>query len=227
MGGKGWAMFRLIPVLSPDSLAELRQIAASAEFVDGRLTNPHSGVKNNLQLQAGAAYERSGEILRAALLESEEFRNFAFPKAIAPPMLTRYTAGMNYGAHADAALMFLPRGVIRADLSCTIFLSDPETYDGGALRITLGAAEFAFKAEAGVAIVYPSTTLHEVDPVTRGERLVGLTFIQSRIADPERRTLLFELNEVAALEGLNMEPANRTRLQAVQSNLMRRWVDAP
>jgi PKHD-type hydroxylase len=220
-------MFRLIPVLSSSVVAELCQIAASAQFADGRMTNPHSTVKNNLQLQDGPAHERSGEILRSALLESEEFRNFAFPKAVAPPMLTRYTAGMSYGAHADAALMFLPRGVIRSDLSCTIFLSDPESYEGGALRIMIGDAAFSFKPEAGTAIIYPSTTLHEVEPVTSGERLVGLTFIQSRIADPEQRHLMFELNEVAALEGLNMEQPNRTRLQAVQNNLMRRWTDAP
>ena len=220
-------MFRLIPLLSPDAIAELREIASASEFVDGRITNPHSTVKNNLQLHDPAAHERSAEILRVALLASEEFRNFAFPKAIAPPTLTRYEPGMHYGAHADTALMFLPKGVIRADLSCTIFLSEPGSYDGGALRVTMGAGEMAFKGEAGTAIVYPSTTLHQVDPVTRGERLVGLTFIQSRIADPERRNLLFELNEVSALEGLKMEHENYTRLQAVQSNLMRRWCDTP
>ena len=220
-------MFRLIPVLPPQTIAQLREIAASAQFVDGRITNPHSAVKNNTQLHDPAVYDQSAEILRGALLASEEFRNFAFPKAIAPPMLTRYQPGMNYGAHADAALMHLPRGVIRADLSCTIFLSDPETYDGGSLRISIGAAQFAFKEAAGVAVIYPSITLHEVEPVTRGERLVGLTFIQSRIADPLKRDLMFELNEIAALEGLDMAPENYTRLQAVQSNLMRRWSDAP
>lgn len=220
-------MFRLIPVLSADAVAELRALAASAPFVDGRISNPHSTVKNNLQLHDSAAYERSSEILRAALLASEEFRNFAFPKAIAPPMLTKYQPQMNYGAHADAALMFLPKGVIRADLSCTVFLSDPATYEGGALRITLGDGKLAFKGEPGTAIVYPSTTLHEVEPVTSGERLVGLTFIQSRIGDPGKRALLYELNEVAALEGLTMRPENYTRLQAVQSNLLRRWSDAP
>jgi PKHD-type hydroxylase len=220
-------MFRLIPILSADAIAELRAIAATAQFVDGRITNPHSTVKNNLQLHDPATNERSAEILRVALLGSDEFRNCAFPKAIAPPMLTRYTAGMSYGLHTDTALMYLPRGVIRADLSCTIFLNDPNSYDGGALRITLGSATLSFKGEAGTAIVYPSTTLHEVEAVTAGERLVGLTFIQSRIADAAKRDLLFELNEVAALEGLNMSHENYTRLQAVQANLLRRWSDAP
>jgi PKHD-type hydroxylase len=218
-------MFRLIPVLSTDQIAELRAIAAAANFVDGRISNPHSTVKNNLQLHDPATGQQTADILRAALLASEEFRNVAFPKAIAPPMLTRYAPGMAYGLHTDVALMHLPLGVIRADLSCTIFLSDPADYDGGALCITLGNARVAFKPAAGVAIVYPSTTLHEVEPVTRGERLVGLTFIQSRIADTAKRDLMFELNEVAALEGLAMAPENYVRLQAVQANLMRRWVD--
>ncbi len=218
-------MFRLIPVLSADQLAELRAIAAAATFVDGRITNPHSTVKNNLQLHDPATHERSAVVLRGALLASEAFRNIAFPKSIAPPMLTRYTAGMAYGAHADAALMFLPNGVIRADISCTIFLNDPAAYEGGALRVGLGSAQVAFKGEAGTALLYPSTTLHEVEPVTSGERLVGLTFIQSRVADAGKRDLLYELNEIAALEGLSMRAENYTRLQAVQSNLMRHWCD--
>jgi PKHD-type hydroxylase len=220
-------MFKLIPVLSADAVTELRALAASAPFVDGRITNPHSTVKNNLQLHDSAAYARSSDVLRAALLASDEFRNFAFPKAIAPPMLTRYEPGMHYGAHVDAALMYLPKGAIRADLSCTIFLSDPASYDGGALRISLGHGTLAFKGDPGTAIVYPSTTLHQVEPVTRGERLVGLTFIQSQIADAARRDLLYELNEVAALEGLSMRTENYTRLQAVQFNLLRQWSDAP
>lgn len=220
-------MFRLIPVLSADAVAELREIAAAAQFVDGRITNPHSTVKNNLQLHDADIAKRSADILRGALLASEEFRNLTFPKAIAPPMLTRYAAGMNYGLHTDTALMHLPLGTIRADLSCTIFLSDPAGYDGGALRIALGAGQVAFKEAAGTAIVYPSTTLHEVEPVTHGERLVGLTFIQSRVADPHRRELLYELNEVAALEGLGMAPENFRRIQGVQANLMRLWTDAP
>ena len=218
-------MFRLIPVLSAEQISELRAIAAAATFADGRISNPHSTVKNNLQLHDPATHERSAAILRAALLASEDFRNIAFPKAIAPPMLTRYTPGMAYGAHADAALMYLPNGVIRADISCTIFLSDPSTYGGGALRISLGSGQMAFKGDPGTVILYPSTTLHEVEPVTSGERLVGLTFIQSRISDPGKRDLLYELNEVAALEGLTIKPENYTRLQAVQHNLLRRWTD--
>lgn len=220
-------MFHLIRILADDQIAELRAIAASAEFVDGRISNPHSTVKHNTQLHAGDAHDRSSEILRSALLASEQFRNAAIPKAVAPPILTRYNPGHAYGAHADTALMYLPRGVLRADLSCTIFLSDPASYEGGALRVHLGDGGMAFKAEAGFAIVYPSTTLHEVEPVSSGERLVGLTFIQSRIADPAQRALIYDLGEVEALEGLSMAPENRARLAMVRENLTRRWSDGP
>jgi PKHD-type hydroxylase len=221
-------MFRLIEdVLAPAAVAELGRIAASAPFVDGRVSNPHSKVKNNLQLHEQAPADRAATLLAHGLLGNPEFFAFAFPKAIAPPILTRYEPGMRYGLHPDAALMQLPTGPLRSDLSCTIFLSDPATYKGGALRIMLGSGELRFKGPPGSAIVYPSNTLHEVEPVSEGQRLVGLTFIQSRIADPARRDIMYELNEVAALEGNGMHPDNFTRLQAVQYNLMRQWVDAP
>ena len=220
-------MFCVTQVLSPQDIEQLHKIAAAAQFVDGRISNPHSTVKNNLQLHEPQTHEQSADILRRALLANDQFRSFSQPKAIAPPMLTRYSSGMYYGVHADTALMHLPKGTIRADLSCTVFLSDPAQYEGGALRIQIGSAEIAFKEPAGTAVIYPSTTLHEVEPVTRGERLVGLTFIQSFVADCAQRELLFELGEVAALEGLNMAHANFTRLQAVQHNLLRRWSDAP
>jgi len=112
---------------------------------------------------------------------------------------------------------------LRSDLSCTIFLNDPAQYEGGALRIVLGNAELRFKGALGSAIVYPSSTLHEVEKVESGERIVGLTFIESQIADTSKRNLLYELNEVAALEGNRMSYENFTRLQSVQQNLMRRW----
>jgi PKHD-type hydroxylase len=220
-------MFRLIPLLSPDQIAELRAIAESHQFVDGRITNPHSKVKNNLQLHHGEAQARVAEVIRTALLANEDFRHSVYPKAIAPAMLSRYDPGMNYGLHADTPLMQLPRGLIRADVSCTVFLNDPDSYDGGALRIQLGSGSMTFKEPAGTAIVYPSTTLHEVEPVTRGNRLVALTFIQSFVSDPQKRDMLYELHEVTALEGLKMDFHNFTRLQAVLSNLLRRWSEGP
>lgn len=214
-------------MLSAGEVAELREIAAKANFVDGRISNPHSKVKQNLQLHDEAAYQRSSQILTEALYGQEEFQNFAFPVAMLPPMMTRYTPDMRYGAHADAAFLQLGNVALRSDLSATIFLSEPAGYEGGALRIRLGTREIRFKGETGTAIVYPSDMLHEVEQVTSGERLVAITFIQSRIADRFHRETLYELNEIAALEGLNMAPENYARLQLVQANLLRHWGDRP
>ena len=220
-------MFKEIELLSASQLTELRQIAASANFVDGRISNPHSKVKQNLQLHDEKAYQRSSQLLMQALYSHEDFRNFTFPVAMLPPLMTRYTPNMRYGAHADAAFLQLGNMTVRSDLSCTIFLGDPSAYEGGALRIQLGTRDIRFKGEAGTAIVYPSDMLHEVEPVTKGERFVAITFIHSRIADNFRRELLYELNEVAALEGLRMHPDNFTRLQLIQANLLRHWADKP
>jgi PKHD-type hydroxylase len=220
-------MYRVLQILTDAEVAECRRIATSAPFIDGKISNPHNTAKQNEQLHDPQAYQKSSEILKAALARSPEFIEFAFPVALAPPMMTRYKPGMKYGAHADAAFIQLPKATIRSDLSCTIFLNDPKDYDGGELRIQLGDAELTFKLKPGEAIVYPSDSLHQVVPVTKGERLVAITFIQSRIQDPFRRNMLFELNEVAALEGLKMSPENFSRLQLVQQNLLRYWGDMP
>ena len=220
-------MYRILPILTEAEVAECRRIAAAATFVDGRISNPHNLAKQNEQLHDAAPYQQSSEILRQALVRSEEFRNFSFAYALAPPMMTRYKPGMKYGAHADAAFLPLPQGTIRSDLSCTIFLNEPKEYEGGELRISLGDADLSFKLKPGEAVLYPSDTLHQVVPVTKGERLVAITFIQSRIQDPFRRNMLYELNEVAALEGLKMDPENFNRLQVVRENLMRHWADMP
>jgi PKHD-type hydroxylase len=221
-------MFKEIPdLLSGAQIAELTRIAAGARFVDGRISNPHSTVKNNLQLHDEAAYQASSQLLLQAMFAHEDFRNFAFPVAILPPLLTRYTSDMRYGAHADAAFLQHGPHPLRSDLSATIFLSDPAAYEGGALTIQLGTRSLSFKGQPGSAIVYPSDKLHEVERVTKGERFVAITFIQSRIADPWKRELLYELNEIAALEGLGMAPDNYARMQLVQANLLRRWGDKP
>ena len=216
-------MFKLVQLLDDAQVRALRDIAAAGKFVDGRISNPHSKVKNNLQLHDAAAYERSSKILLDAMVQNPEFMEFSFPARIAPPLLTRYTPGMQYGLHPDAAYIPLPDGQLRTDVSCTVFINDPADYDGGALRVQLGNANLRFKEAPGVAIVYPSHTLHEVEPVTRGERLVAITFIQSLIPDVQKRNLMYELNEVAAIEGGNMAAETFTRLQAVQYQLLRMW----
>jgi PKHD-type hydroxylase len=220
-------MYRILPLLTAGEVAECRKIAANTQFVDGRATNPHNKSKNNQQLHDPAAGQASAQIMLQAFARNEEFRNFAFPARIAPPLLTKYQPGMYYGAHADAAFINLGNAVIRSDLSCTIFLNEPESYDGGALHVRLQDGSLKFKLRPGEAIIYPSDTFHEVEEVKSGERLVAITFIQSQIKDPFRRNLLFDLNEVAALEGLTMKPENFSRLQLVQANLLRYWADKP
>jgi PKHD-type hydroxylase len=220
-------MYRVLQILTNAEIAECRQIAASAPFIDGKITNPHNIAKQNEQLHDQAAYQKSSELLKTALARSPEFMEFAFPAALAPPMMTRYKPGMKYGAHADAAFIQLPGATLRSDLSCTIFLNEPKEYEGGELHLRLGDAELSFKLKPGEAIIYPSDSLHQVVPVTTGERLVAITFIQSRIQDPFRRNMLYELNEVAALEGLKMDAESFSRLQLVQQNLLRYWSDMP
>lgn len=217
-------MFKEIQLLNDQEIAQLQAISASANYVDGKISNPHSKVKNNLQLHDNEAYAQSSKILMGALMVSPEFRDFAFPKNVAPPMMTRYTKGMKYGLHMDASMIPLAKSQLRADLSCTIFLSDPSSYEGGALHIRLGGADLRFKGVPGSAIVYPSNTLHEVEEVTNGERHVAITFIESAIADVSQRNMLYELNEIAALEGENMSFENFSRLQGVQANLGRMWM---
>jgi PKHD-type hydroxylase len=216
-------MYRVLPLLNAAEIEECRKIAAAAPFAEGSITNPHNKAKQNEQLHDAGAYQQSSQLLLQAFARSEEFIEFAFPAMIAPPMITRYRPGMKYGVHADAAFIQLPGASLRSDLSCTVFLNDPGSYEGGELNIRLGDSNLKFKLRAGEAIVYPSDSLHQVDPVTKGERLVAITFIQSRIADPFKRYMLFELNEVAALEGRKMDNDNFQRMQLVQQNLLRMW----
>ena len=214
----------LTDVLTPAELARLRELAAGARFADGRVSNPGSRVKHNLQIdQADPAFRTASKLMAGALLRNAAFRDFTYVRIITPPVMARYVAGMNYGLHADAAFIPLGERPLRSDLSCTLFIAPPETYTGGELAVTLGAASVTFKGAAGSAVIYPSNTLHEVRPVTAGERLVGLTFIESMIPDPAHRDLLYHLEDIAALEGDTMSWDNRTRLQYVRNNLRRIW----
>jgi PKHD-type hydroxylase len=210
-------------LLSPPEVARLVDISAKLKFVDGRISNPHALAKDNLQADSDdPLYAESSQIVADAFSRSREFNDFAMPARIAPPLLARYEPGMKYGVHADAAHMVLADGSLRSDLSCTVFLSHPSTYEGGELTVHIGRA-LPFKCLPGHAVVYPSTTLHEVQPVRAGRRLVSLTFIQSRVPDEQRRDMLFELGEISALEGARMDGLSRTRLEAVRQNLLRMW----
>jgi PKHD-type hydroxylase len=211
-------------VLNAGEIEQIREIARTIRFVDGRQSNPHNLAKKNLQADPSQPEaQRAGQIAGAAIARSEEIRNFAFPKRIATPLLSRYEPGMNYGAHADAPFLLLPNGPMRSDVSATLYIGEPASYEGGELVIHLGNERHAFKGEPGAMIIYPSTTLHEVAPVTSGHRLSMFTFMESSIPNQLNRELLYALNEVSALEGFNISWENRTRLQFVIANLHRMW----
>jgi PKHD-type hydroxylase len=211
-------------LLTAAEIARLAALSRELRFVNGRVSNPANQTKDNLQVDpADPKYAESVQIVSAAFTRSREFMDFAMPKHVAPPLLCRYTPGMKYGAHADAALVYIGNARLRSDLSCTVFINEPSAYEGGELSIVVGNQAIAFKGAPGDAIVYPSTTLHEVVPVRSGERLVSITFIESFIADQHKRTQVYELNEIAALEGLSMRWENRVRLDVVRQNLLRMW----
>lgn len=211
-------------LLSPSELQRLTALASQVAFVDGRASNAANITKHNQQVDPrDAAYADTVTIVAESLRRSREFADFALPKRFAPPMLSRYEVGMKYGPHADSAYLPLPSGSMRSDVSCTVFLSDPATYEGGELVIHLGARALPLKFAAGSAVLYPSTTLHEVLPVRSGTRLVSLTFVESYVPDTDRRATLYELGEISALEGAKMDWLSRTRLEVVRQNLLRMW----
>jgi PKHD-type hydroxylase len=217
-------LLKIKNLLTPAETARLVVLSQEVRFVDGRASNPANVTKNNLQADAGdPKYAESVQIVSLALSRSREFMDFALPKRVAPPLLCRYEPGMKYGAHADAALLSVGSSRLRSDLSCTVFVNEPSSYEGGELSIVVGNQALAFKGAPGEAIVYPSTTLHEVIPVRTGRRLVSITFIESYIVDQHHRMQVYELNEIAALEGATMQWENRVRLDVVRQNLMRMW----
>lgn len=213
-------------VLRGEEIERLRALAAQSRFVDGRATNPDNPVKNNQQIpQNDPAAGEPGVILRDALMRHPELRPFAYPKQMARPTLARYEPGMNYGWHVDEAL-FPSTPPMRSDLSCTVWLSDPASYEGGELVIELGEQKLSFKGAAGDAVLYPSTTIHQVTPVTRGQRLVGITWIQSWLAEAHKRELLLQIDELRVLEHAARKDVRAlVLLESLRTNLFRLWSD--
>ena len=210
--------------LKPAEVVHLIGLAQALHFVNGRLSNPANTSKDNLQADlADPRAAESSKIVADAFARSDPFRDFAFPRRVAPPLLCRYEPGHKYGAHADAAQLVVEGQRMQSDLSATVFIADPGSYQGGELVIHLGTRPVVFKGAPGEIVVYPSTTLHEVRPVRAGARLVSITFIESDVPDEQCRNDLFELNEVAALEGGKMDWQSRVRLDVVRQNLLRRW----
>jgi PKHD-type hydroxylase len=211
-------------LLSESEVRSVTELAGRTRFLSGRHSNPHNTTKNNvIQDPADPVGQQASQTVLAAIQRSEEARNFVLPRRIAVPQFLRYAEGMTYGAHVDAAFMMVGGQLLRSDVACTVFLNDPDTYQGGELIVHLGTEIVRVKGKPGSAVFYPSTTLHEVPPVTAGERLVMISFIESQIPDQMQRDLIYTLNEVRALEGLKMEWGNRMQLEYVIANLLRMW----
>lgn len=216
-------------VLDAAAVGRFRERLTGARWVDGRETaGPQSGlVKHNQQLAADDPLARAlGDEVAAALDRALLFQAAAIPQAIFPPLFSRYTPGHAFGAHVDNAFRPLPGGGrLRTDLSATLFLSDPETYEGGELTIEDAYGAQTVKLPAGDLVLYPSTSLHRVEPVTRGERLACVFWVQSLVADDAARSVLFDMD--ISLQSLRREVADGhpalVALTGCYHNLLRRW----
>lgn len=218
----------LANVLDAELLLAARHIFAKRPFADGKKTAGWAaqGVKNNLQLDAKdpAAKQILSRIM-AAMGANPLFRAAAIPKTISSMMFSRYTPGMSYGTHVDNAVM-TGGTPIRTDISFTIFVSPPDGYQGGELVIESTSGEQAFKLDAGSALIYPSTSLHRVNPVTSGVRDVAVGWTQSLVRNPGHREILFDLD--TARRTLFQQSGKTTAFDQISkcySNLMRLWAE--
>ena len=227
-------MLLVIPeVFSDAEAAACRAALEAAEWGDGRATAglQSAPVKDNAQLPEGSAVAREwGDRVLDALGRSDAFVAAALPHRTFPPLFNRYAGGQSFGTHIDNAIRPI-RGTaikLRTDLSATLFLSDPDSYDGGELVIEGASGGQAVKLPAGHLVLYPASSLHRVEPVTRGVRLASFFWVQSMVRDDSARALLFDLDrtiqELAAAQGLNAAPV--VALTGIYHNLVRRWAES-
>jgi PKHD-type hydroxylase len=219
-------------VLTAEQVAHAREVLQRADWVDGRVTAGHQSarVKHNEQLPEDSAAARElGQLVVAALERNPLFLSAALPLKIFPPLFNRYGVGHGFGVHVDNAVRQV-RGTphrVRTDLSATLFLADPADYDGGELTIedTYGIQQV--RLPAGHLILYPASSLHKVQPITRGVRTASFFWIQSMVRDDAERALLFDLD--TAIQKLNAtapDNAAVVQLTGLYHNLLRRWADA-
>lgn len=224
-------MIAIPEVLAPDQVAALRAelLAAGDAWVDGRVTAGWQGaaVKSNRQVdERSAAAARGQAVILAALERHPLFISAALPKTVYPPMFNRYGPGMAFGPHVDGGVRLDPRtgAKLRTDLSATLFLSDPDDYDGGALEVADAYGVHAVKLNAGDLILYPASSLHEVTPVVRGERLASFFWVESLVREDARRTILFEMDTaIQTLSRTGADDGARRALVGCYHNLLREW----
>jgi PKHD-type hydroxylase len=224
-------LLQIPEVLSAAQLLEARAVLDQAEWIDGRVTAGHQSAraKDNLQLRENdAVARRLGETILEALGSNALFISAALPSRVFPPLFNRYQGGQSFGTHVDNAIRQVTGTGhrIRTDLSATLFFSSPEEYDGGELVVEDTYGTHSVKLPAGHLILYPSTSLHHVRPVTRGARTSSFFWIQSMMRDDAERTLLFDLD--SAIQRLNSEVPDHPvaiQLTGVYHNLIRRWAE--
>ena len=222
-------ILRIPDVLDAQALELVRTHLSSAVPVDGRETAGHASrhVKRNRQVGEGdPAGRAAGEVIVAALEGNATFVSAALPARIVPPLFNRYAEGEHYGAHIDGGVRPVPgQGLLRTDLSATLFLSEPSDYEGGELCIRDGSDERRVRLPAGDMILYPAGTVHRVEPVTRGERSAAFFWIQSLVRDGVRRQMLADFDaSIQALHGLVPEAA-LVGLHGHYHNLLRQWAE--
>lgn len=217
-------------LLTAAEIVESRQLLASATWVDGRVTAGHQSalVKNNQQLaEESSQAQQLGRLVQQALARSADFSSAVLPARIFPPLFNRYGEGMGFGDHIDNAIRSHRGGVMRTDVSATLFLADPAEYDGGELVIEDTFGSHTVKLPAGDLIIYPATSVHRVLPVTRGARVASFFWIQSLVRDDANRTLLHDLDRSLGRlrqRGLGAEP-ELVMLTGIYHNLLRRWAE--
>jgi PKHD-type hydroxylase len=218
-------------VLTAEQVAEARRQLDEADWVEGRVTAGHQSarVKHNEQLSEGnPVAEEVGDMVLTALQRNPLFLAAALPLKVFPPLFNRYAGGQSFGSHVDNAIRQISGSGhrIRTDLSATLFFSAPDEYDGGELLVEDTYGVHSVKLPAGHLVLYPSTSLHRVQPVTRGARLASFFWIQSMVRDDGDRTLLFDLD--MAIQRLNQESPDHpvsVPLTSVYHNLLRRWAE--
>ncbi|WP_295803216.1 Fe2+-dependent dioxygenase [uncultured Microbulbifer sp.] len=215
-------------IFTPQQAAEMKAALLQAEWVDGRVTAGHQSAqaKQNRQLPENSPVAREcGERILKALPQSGLFMSAALPQRVFPPLFNRYEGGEHFHNHVDNAIRRLPTGgQIRTDLSCTLFLSEPDEYEGGELLIDDTYGAHKVKLPAGSLVLYPSTSLHRVTPVTGGSRICSFFWLQSLVRDDGQRTLLFDLD--MSINRLRQELGDHEAIVAqtgVYHNLLRRW----
>lgn len=224
-------LLQIPDVLTPDEVAGAKRRLDAASWIDGRVTAGHQSAraKDNLQLAEDSPLARElGDEILGALQRSPLFIAAALPARVFPPLFNRYQGGQSFGNHIDNAIRHVSGTPvrIRTDLSATLFFSGPDEYEGGELVIEDTYGVHAVKLPAGHLVLYPSTSLHHVRPVTRGARVASFFWIQSMVRDDGERTLLFDLD--SAIQQLTHERADHplaVPLTGVYHNLMRRWAE--